>query len=157
MSSSFSFTNTTAMSGVTIAPIDLKPVSLYAKTQDEKNVVELKNKTATLDQPEVLTYGCQPMRGKVSTKNKIVYETPVNDCVQYQVRLDEILRTTGLTVDPIDEPIVLYLTIRHPISSNITPTHIGTLVTRLCGACMREDGTFRFDDLMLSALQPIAD
>lgn len=157
MSSSFSFTNTSAMTGVTIAPIDLKPSTLYAKTEDEAQSVVLKNKTASLDQPEILTYNCQNIRKGVMTKAKLVYPTPVQDSVQFQVRLDEVLRTTGLTTDPIDEPIVMYLTGRLPISANVTPTVISQVFTRLVGACMREDGTFRFDDLVLSALAPVED
>jgi hypothetical protein len=144
------------MANVTIAPVDLKPTQLYAKTEDEATIVELKNKTAALDQGEILSYGCQPIKS-VSTKNKVVNPGKISDGVQYQVRLDEVLRTTDSFGNVVDEPIVMYLTIRHPLSSNITPAHIGTVMTRLCGASMKEDGSFRFDDLMLSALAPVAD
>lgn len=157
MTSSFSFTNTSAMTGVTVAPVDLKPITNYAKVKDEATIVELTNKTAAISQGELLSYGCMPIKA-VSTKQKLANPGKVADGVQFQIRLDEILRTEnsdGSIV--IDEPIVATLTIRHPLSSNVTATHIATVVTRLLGACMREDGTYRFDDLMRSALAPVAD
>lgn len=157
MTSSFSFTNTSAMSGVTVAPTDLKPVSNYAKVEDESTVVTLSNKTAAISQGELLTYGCQPIK-QVATKQKSTNPGKVSEGVQYQIRLDELLRTESSDGSIVyDEPIVAYLVVRHPLSSNITPTHVGTVVTRLLGASMREDGTFRFDDIMRSGLAPVAD
>lgn len=157
MTSSFSFSNTSAMSGVTVAPTDLKPVSNYAKIEDEATVVTLSNKTAAIAQGELLTYGCQPIKS-VATKQKSTNPGKVAEGVQYQVRLDELLRTESSDGSIVyDEPIVAYLVVRHPLSSNITASHIGTCVTRLIGACMREDGTFRFDDIMRSGLTPNAD
>jgi hypothetical protein len=157
MTSSFSFTNTSAMTGVTVAPTDLKPVTNYAKVEDEATVVTLTNKTAAISQGELLTYGCQPVK-QVATKQKSTNPGKVSEGVQYQIRLDELLRTENTDGSIVyDEPIVAYLVVRHPLSSNITASHIGTVVTRLVGAAMREDGTFRFDDLMRSGLAPSAD
>lgn len=57
----------------------------------------------------------------------------------------------------MDEPVVAYLTIRHQKSGNVTPAIIADVVSRVIGACMRTNGTWRFDDLMRSALSPIND
>jgi hypothetical protein len=156
LTSSFSFTNTSEMAS-SIAPTDLKPVTNYAKIQDEATLVELSNKTASLSQGEILSYGCQPIK-TVATKQKSVNPSKVTEGVQYQIRLDEMLRTTNEDASIIiDEPIVAYITIRHPLSSNVTAAHIGTVTKRLLGACLREDGTFRFDDIMRSGLNPVVD
>jgi hypothetical protein len=157
MTSSFSFTNTSAMVGVTVAPVDLKPVTNYAKIEDEASTVALSNKTASLSQGEILSYGCQSIK-TVSSKQKSVNPSKVSDGIQYQIRLDEMLRTVNDDSSvTIDEPIVMYLTVRHPLSSNITSSHIETVFKRLIGAAMREDGTFRFDDIMRSGLAPNED
>lgn len=156
MVSTFGFTNTT-VSEHTVAPYNIDPVSVYARTEDTSTSCELKNKTAPLSQGELLSFQCTDINN-VSTKQKICNPAKVASGVQYIARLDEILRTQdteGSTV--VDEPIVMYLTVRHPNSSYITPAHIETVFKRLCGALMRDDGTFRFDDLMLSALAPVKD
>lgn len=155
MNTGFGYTNTTA-STHTIAPANIDPLTVYAKTEDTATSCALKNKTAPLSQGELLSYQCTEINN-VSTKQKIVNPAKTSAGVQYIVRLDEILRTTDETGDYIvDEPIVMYLTVRHPNSSYITPAHIAEVFTRLCGALQRDDGSYRFDDLMLSALSPVA-
>lgn len=155
LTSNFAFQNKDAMTA-TITPVDLKPVTNYAKVEDEPTSCVLTNKTTPLDQGETLAYRCQPV-SKVSTSLVIQNPSKVTNGIQYVIKLDEILRTTNDAGEIIcDEPVVAYLTIRHQASGNITNALIGTVVTRLLGACMREDGTFRFDDLMRSALVPTA-
>lgn len=155
METTFGFTNKTA-STHTITPVNIDPVSVYAKTEDTATSCALKNKTAPLSQGELLSYQCTEINS-VSTKQNIVNPAKTTAGVQYIVRLDEILRTTDPNGDYIvDEPIVMYLTVRHPNSSYITASHIAEVFTRLCGALQRDDGTYRFDDLMLSALAPVA-
>lgn len=156
MESSFGFTNTAA-SSKTITPVEIDPLKVYARVEDTSTSCSMKNKTAPLSQGETLSYQCTPIQN-VSTKQEIVNPAKTKSGVQYIVRLDEILRTQDTNGDIlIDEPIVMYLTVRHPNSSFITSQHIETIFKRLCGCLMRDDGTFRFDDLMLSALAPIAD
>lgn len=156
MTSAFSFTNISEMAK-TVTPVQIDPVSDYAKTEDTSTSCELKNKTAKLGWGETLSYQCTNI-SNVSTKQQVLNPAKVTSGVQYIARLDEILRTTDDAGDIIcDEPIVMYLTVRHPNSSNITPAHIAQVFTRLAGALLRDDGTYRFDDLMLSALAPITD
>lgn len=153
MTSAFSFTNVSNSAHV-ITPIQIDPVSDYAKSEDTATSCELKNKTAKMGWGESLSYQATTVKN-VSTKQEIVNPAKVQSGVQYIARLDEILRTTNDAGDVIcDEPIVMYLTVRHPNSSNITPAHIAQVFTRLCGALQRDDGSYRFDDLMLSALAP---
>lgn len=156
MTSSFSFTNK-EVSTKTITPYDIEPVTDYAKTEDSATNCELKNKTAKLGWGETLSFQCTNITN-VSTKQPILYPAKVTSGVQYIARLDEILRTVDDQGDILcDEPIVMYLTVRHPSSSNITPDNITEVFKRLSGALMRDDGSFRFDDLMLSALTPTVD
>lgn len=153
MTSEFSFTNTAAMAK-TITPVQIDPISDYAKSEDTATSCELRNKTAKIGWGEALSYQCTAINN-VSTKQAIANPGKVSSGMQYIVRLDEILRTTDDTGNVVcDEPIVMYLTVRHPNSSNITPNHIASVFTRLIGALLRDDGSYRFDDLMLSALAP---
>lgn len=156
LTSSFAFTNTTALS-TEITPVDVKPVTCYAKIEDEPTSCVLTNKTTPLDQGELLAYRCQPVN-KVSTALTIQNPAKVTSGVQYVIKLDEILRTVDSTGTIIcDEPVVAYLTVRHQASGNITSALVEQIVKRLIGACMREDGSFRFNDLMRSALTPTQD
>lgn len=155
ITSTFSFTNTSA-SQHPVTPVEIDPVSLYAKTSDEPQNCELKNTTCVLGQGEVLSYICTPIK-KVDTIQPILNPAKVTSGIQYQIRLDEILRTEDSDGNVIaDDPIVVYLNIRHTNSSYITASMIETLFKRLIGAAMKDDGSFRFKDLMLSALAPTA-
>lgn len=156
MTSAFGFTNTTAMS-TTVSPVDIKPVTVYARKENTATSCRLSNKTTPLDQGEQLSYQCTDIK-TVNTLQSIVNPSKVTSGVQYIVRLDEILRTTDTDGNIIcDEPVVVSLTIRHQLSGNITNALVTECVKRLLGACMREDGTYRFDDLMRSALDPVVD
>lgn len=152
--SSFSFTNITPSENK-VAPINIDPVTDYAKTEDEATECSLKNKTCALGQGELLSFSCVDIKN-VSTKQPILNPAKNTSGVQYICRLDEILRTTHDETGEIicDEPIVMYLTVRHNVSSFITPDHIKNIFQRLAGALKRDDGSYRFDDLMLSALAP---
>jgi hypothetical protein len=157
ITSSFSFTNTTAnLHDVT--PVAIGPVTNYAKVADVANRYAGQNKTCSIGQGELLTYGCDPIKD-VNTDQKVYNPGKVKDGVRYRIRLDEILRTTD-SADPqyvIDDPIVMELSIKHTLSGNVTASHVETVFKRLIGACMRTDGTFRFDDLMISGLAPTVD
>lgn len=155
--SSFAFTNTTDLvTSVTITGI--KPKTNYALVAEQPTVVETQNKTAPLDQGERLTFRCQDV-DKVSTAQVIQNPGKVKNGVQYVVKLEEILRTVNGDGDIImDEPIVMYLTVRHQKSGNIKSSHLDTIFKRLLGAMYDETaGNFRWDDFMRSALQPVED
>lgn len=155
--SQFGFTNQTASTKVE-TPIAIGPTINYSLKQDEPTVVDLDNKTCPFDQGELLSYKCQDMK-KISSVQDILFPAPVSSGVQYVIKLEEILSTTD-SADPsyrIDEPIVAYLTIRHPKSGHINGVLVGSVVDRLMGACRKADGTWRFDDLMRSSLKPTAE
>lgn len=154
VTSSFGYQNTTVRQDITVPTVDIEPITTYAKVEDEATAVRMKNKTAPIDQQELLSFECAPI-SKVQTKLKVSNPGRVTEGVQYAIRLDEILRTedsNGVILQ--DDPVVMYLTIRHTNNSYISSTKIEELFKRLCGAVTREDGTYRFDDLMLSALDP---
>lgn len=157
MSTGFAFTNTTDGTK-TVTLKQVKPVSCYAKTEDEPTNCTLKNKTCPLDQGEVLSYQCTPI-DRVNTKLTSLNPAKVTSGIQYIVRLDELLRTTADDGTVIcDEPVTAILQIRHPSSGNILPEHITTVVTRLLSACYDDaSNDWRWKDLMLSALVPVQD
>lgn len=154
--SSFGYTNVT-LNTVKANPVDLKVVTNYARIEDEADVCVLCNKTAPLDQGELITYRSNDL-DRVSSSQVIQNPTPVKNGIQYVIKAEEILRTTdSVNLTVYDEPVVVYLTIRHQKTGNVTPAIVAGAVERCLGACMRTNGTWRFDDLMRSALAPIAD
>lgn len=151
--SKFGYTNVTPSTD-TVAPIKIGPCTNYAKIEDEVDACVLSNKTTSLDQGELISYKATKL-DKISTSQLIQHPSPVRNGIQYVIKAEEILRTTDATGTIImDEPVVAYLTIRHQSSSNITNALVAEAVTRVLGACRREDGTWRFDDLMRNALDP---
>lgn len=155
--SAFGFTNVSDQAFF-LTPTKLESVSNYALVEDEPNRCVTQNTTAPLDQGERVSYSYQKL-GKVSTDQDILYPATVQNGVQYSIRVEEILSTTD-TDDPtfrVDEPIVAWLTIRHPSSSRITNSVIATVLQRLMGACYKDSGALRFGDLMRSALKPTED
>lgn len=150
----FGFTNTAADT-FNIVPVDVKAASNYAVTQDEPTELVSSNKTAPIDQPEILTYRCQDLK-TVNLAMKNMYPPTITTGVQYVVKLDELASLTDST-DPsfrVDLPISAYLTIRHNKSGYVTSDMVASVVKRLLGACMKEDGTWRFNELMRSSLKP---
>jgi hypothetical protein len=155
--SAFGFTNTTAGSN-NITPIDLGLTSNYAVKSDTADTAVLNNKTAPIDVEEIVTYRSRDIQ-VVNTSLNIQYPSPVKKGIQYQVMVEDTLSTTD-TADAdfrVDEPIVCQLTIRHPKSGNIGNAEVATVFTRLISSLMKEDGTWRFDDLMRSAERPVVD
>lgn len=160
----FSFTNTTA-SGETISPICLGEVTNYAKTTDEPTLARVSNKTASLEQPEVITFRSDKI-DSVSTSLSVRNPSPVKDGVQYTVKLETIYRSTSGSVT-IDEPIVAWLTVKHPSSDTWNNNKVAMIVNRLVSACLKgqastgsgavADADWRFEDLMRSALIPTVD
>lgn len=155
--SSFGFSNTTdGTHSVTQKSISL--TTNYAITQDSADVVTLNNKTAPIDQEEIISFRSRDIASVKSTAN-VQYPSPVSKGVEYSVRLDEVLSTIDSTDASfrVDEPIVCTITFRHPKSGNITGSIMGTVFTRAISALMKADGTWRFDDLMRSSERPVTD
>lgn len=153
--SSFGFTNTSdSTNKITTKSLDI--VGNYAVQTDDANVAVLNNKTAPVDLEEIITYRSKDI-AYVDTRLNIQYPSPVRKGIQYQVMVEDTLSTTD-SADAsfrVDDPICAQLTIRHPKSGTITNAQVGAVVTRLISACMRADGTWRFDDLMRSAERPV--
>lgn len=156
MATNAGYTNTAANSAAKLTITDLKMVTNYARIEDEPTVAVLSNVTCPIDQGELITYRCNDV-DHVSTSQKIRNPAKVQDGVQYVVKVEDIIRTTSDNGDVVDEPIVAYLTLRHPRSSNITDALVNTTFNRLIGACYKSDGATRFHDLMRSALMPTTD
>lgn len=154
LTSSFGYTNVTDNT-VKVTPKSLAVVTNYANIEESSTQVVLDNKTSPLDQQELVTFNCRPLP-IVNTKANVRYPAKVQSGVQYTVQIEEVLKTTS-TDDAafrVDEPIVMSLMIRHPKSGNITPAIVTEVLCRLLGACQKADGSFRWSDLMRSALDP---
>lgn len=153
----FPYVNGT-VSTKTIAPRELGVVTNYALIADEPTKVVFNNKTCPLDRPEFLAYKCQNI-GKVNTSIPVQYPSKVTAGIQYSVTLEEVLTTTSSTDASyrVDEPLVITIGIRHQKSSNITDTLVQEAFERALGALRKADGTYRFKEMMRSALKPTVD
>jgi hypothetical protein len=156
--SSFGFTNTTDSTTVTVVPKLLGLTTNYAVATESADEARLNNKTCPIDQEEIVSFRSRNIQ-KVDTDLNIQYPSPVKKGIQYQIMIEDTLSTTD-TADAsfrVDEPIVAQLTIRHPKSGNISNTEVVNVVKRLLSACIKTDGTWRFDDLMRQAEKPVVD
>lgn len=155
--SAFKFTNTTDGSN-TVTPKALKLTSNYSVSGEGADTSVLNNKTAPIDAEEIITFRSRQLP-KVNTDLNIQYPSKVSGGIQYQIMVEDTLSTTDSSDADfrVDEPIVAQLTIRHPKSGNITGALVGQAVVRLLSSVMKEDGTWRFDDLMRSAERPVVD
>lgn len=160
----FSYSNTTK-SGETISPNALGIVTNYARVTDEPDVARVSNKTASLEQPEIVTYRSKPIP-KISLSVPVRNPGPVSDGVQYSVVLESVYRSTVGT-ETIDEPVKAWLTIQHPNTNTWTNAVLAEFVERLISCLLKNQAStgsgsvpntdWRFEDLMRSALMPAED
>lgn len=156
--SSFGFTNTDVGQN-TVTPLDLGLTGNYATTTEAANQAVLNNKTAPIDLQEVISFRSEDIANLKANAVNIQYPSPVKQGVQYSVMVTDTLSTTD-TSDAsfrVDEPIQVTLSFRHPKSGNITSSQVSTVFLRAISALMKEDGTWRFDDLMRGAEKPVVD
>lgn len=155
---SFTYTNTTAATD-TVSRTDMDMATNYGKVIDEPTMARVSNRTASLEQPEIITYRCDQI-DKISSSIKLVHPSTVPGGIQYTVKIEEVNRTTDAAGNIVDEPFAAWLTIKHSSSNTWTNAVVAGLIGRLLGACKSGDGVtaeWRFEDLMRSALMPYTD
>jgi hypothetical protein len=155
--SSYGFTNTSPNEHP-VTPIQLDLVSNYALNKDDADLCVLANKTAPIDQEELVTFRTR-LLPKLDTYLNIQNPAKVKGGIQYSATV-EAVRTTTDTEDSsfrVDEPIVASLSIRHPRSGNFDATAVDQIITRLIGTIYKADGTTRIADMMRGAERPIED
>jgi hypothetical protein len=135
----------------------LSLVSNYAVTEDTARAAVLNNKTAPIDQEEIISFRSKDLP---NINHSLVIQNPakVDAAMQYGVQIEEVLTTTD-SDDPsfrVDEPIVITATVRHPKSGNFTNSIVAQAFVRMISSLVRADGSWRFDDLMRSAERPAA-
>jgi hypothetical protein len=154
--SQFGFTNTTAGSNEVI-PLNLGLTSNYATSADTSDQAVLNNKTAPIDLQEVISFRSADIATLKANAVNIQYPSPVSQGIQYSVAVTDTLSTTD-SADAsfrVDEPIQCTISFRHPKSGNISGEHVATVFLRAISSLMKEDGTWRFDDLMRGAERPV--
>lgn len=152
----FSYTNTTGATNK-VTPTNLQLVTNYAKVTDEPTMAVLSNKTASMEQPELITYKSR-RQNKLDTNVKPINPAPVSSGVVYSARIDCICRVDDGAGHIVDEPCAAWINIAHPASNTWTNARVASVVARLIGALQGSDGaSWRFEDLMKSALIPAAD
>lgn len=156
--STFGFTNTED-STVTLTPKALGLTSNYAVSADISDQAILNNKTAPIDLQEVISYRSTDINNLKSNAVNIQYPSPVTAGVQYSVQVTDTLSTTDSNDASfrVDEPISVTISVRHPKSGNIGSTQVATVMMRALSSLVKEDGSWRFDDLMRGAERPIVD
>jgi hypothetical protein len=154
---SFAFTNTTA-STKDVTPVAIGPVSNYTES-DTKSASGIKlftNDTAPLEQDEYLRYKCIDV-ANVQTLLTNYNRPTVRAGVQYQIRLDELVRTTLGDGTIVDDPLVMWLTVSHPKTGHVTADNVTEIFRRLIAACRDEAGNWRWASLAKGGLTPTVD
>lgn len=156
LNSSLGVTNTTA--GTPVTGVDLKITANYGQINAPVPAEEtrLKNKTGPVDQKEILSYRNRRI-DSVNTYNKIYYPARVTAGQEFGIRLDEILRTedeNGFIL--CDEPIVLSVSFKAPMSSNLTNAILNTIFQRMMGAVpVDANGKMDWLSLMMGSTNPL--
>jgi hypothetical protein len=149
----FKYTNTSAATVQPSAIPQLNVVDNYAVETDSSRTAVLNNKTAPIDAEEKISYTSYRIPALKSELN-IQNPSPVAGGILYRVEVQDVLVTTD-TDFRLDEPVLAAITIRHPLSGNMTNAVVGQVVDRLYAALRKADGSWRFDDLMRSAERPV--
>jgi hypothetical protein len=151
------YTNTTVRSNQSTQEYALGLTTNYAIVKDEPNEVRLDNRTADIDQQELISYRVK----KISTVNSglnIQHPALEKGGVQYAVQIEETVREIAPDGTYWDRPVVMYLTIRHPLSGAVTNNVLAETFERLLSSIRKEsDNSYRFVDLMRGALRPQQD
>lgn len=148
------------------------PAANFATVSLTADECVLSNRLSPLDQEERLTYRARAIP-RVDTTIQVRHPAPVLTGVQYQVVLEDIVRTTVDGSDVVvDEPIVMALTVRHPRSGNITDSILKQCFRRFIGAIVLPGASsadtvvdlgtnghsgLRFSDLARFAEMPVRD
>lgn len=163
---SYSFTNTTNADQYVVSK-SLGMASNYGRITDEPDMARVSNKTASLEQPEIMTFRCVPLT-KVDVAVPVRNPGVVRSGVQYSAKLETINRFTNADGSVVDEPIGMWLTIKHPLSDHWDNAAVAVILDRLISSLMKGQTTtgtkaeitqsqWRFEDLMRSALMPTED
>lgn len=155
--STFGYTNTST-STRSYDDYQIGIITNYGLKEDEPTRVILDNRDAPIDQAELITYQGQRLKNVSNGCNNNYPPVPGDiPGISYVVKVEELLSTvdseTGMRVD---EPITMYITVKHPISGNFTSTQITEVFNRLKGALMNDDGTYKWSDLMRHCFKPTA-
>lgn len=132
-------------------------VQNYALVTEDPDQVVIDNTLAPLDQQELITYQSRTLpRINSGVVNNFPATTTAG--IQYVVKVEELLSTTDSDSGVrVDEPITMYVVVKHPRSGNITSDIVTEVWKRLNGALKKSDGTYRWAELMRSALKPVED
>lgn len=156
LTSSLGFTNTTA--GTAVTGTNLQITANYGQINAPTPAEEtrLKNKTGPVDQKEILSYRNRRIEN-VNTYNKIYYPARITAGQEFGIRLDEILRTkdeNGFIV--CDEPIVLSISFKAPMSNNLSNDVLNSIFKRMMGAVpVDAAGAMDWLSLMMGSTNPL--
>jgi hypothetical protein len=155
--SNFAYTNVTP-GDHPVTPYELGLTTLYTKDVSNADLCVLENLTTPTDAAERIAYRSK-LIPQVNHNLNIQYPGPVKKGVTYTIEVQETLSTTDTEHADyrVDDPIVMYLTVRHSRSGVITEAKIAEVFRRLCSAIYKEDGTTRFGDLMRGSETPVVD
>lgn len=157
--SAFGFTNSTATQTKSVSLYDMKELENYSLVEDEAGLTRYNNLTTPVNHGEVLEYRSKRV-DTVKTKLEFPKDTTiVNKGVMYAIQIEDDLVTVSDADDKFrqDDPIIAYLTIIHPVSGFVTDDKVGQVVSRLISACQKEDGTWRFNELMRKSTKTTRD
>lgn len=158
--SAFGFTNNTTSQTKTATLYDMKELENYSLVEDEAGLTRFNNLTTPVNHGEILEYRSKRV-DTVKTRLEFPKDTTIiNKGVMYAVQIEDDLVTVSDSEDSNfrqDDPIIAYLTIIHPVSGFVTEGKVGEVVDRLISACKKEDGSWRFNELMRKSTKPTRD
>lgn len=128
----------------------------FAPSVDEPGSWIARNTECPLDQSEIVALKSEDVSKVVNNLKVPDNTTIIRNGVQYVIKIEEDLKSTSSN-DPSfrqDDPVVMYLVVRHPNSGFITPDIITKAFTRLNQVLKDSDGNYRWKELMRLATRP---
>lgn len=128
----------------------------FAPVVNQPGTWMARNNGSILNQNEVVALKAEDIKS-VSNNLKLPENTIIlRQGIQYVVKIEEDLRTVSST-DPSfqqDDPVVMYVVVRHPNSAFVNGAIIDKMFARLQQVIKKPDGKTRWDDLMRLSTQP---
>jgi hypothetical protein len=157
ITTSFPWSNQTNNTDHPLVPIKLGVVTNYGVDSDTGNSCVLTNRTCNVDTPELVSYQSRKIK-IVNTTIPVLHPSKGTPGLQYGVQMETILKSSDDSIGyRVDDPIVVTVSVRHPVSGHITNDHIKTAVIRTVSYLFADNGSSRLGDLMRGAERPVSD
>jgi hypothetical protein len=136
----------------TLPEYDLGLTTNYFVVKDEPDQVMLDNHTAPKHK-ELITLTANSVAA-VNTNCRVAFPNPVRGGTRIRVQLETLVKNTLADGSEVEDPINMYLTAVVPDNGFVTDADVAEVFRRLVSVLHKDDGSYRFDELLRGGLKP---